>query len=208
MSFNTNPNRGDYGFSDMPFQNNNSSAPPPPSYSIKDDHYPHDKYQGVMSSSQVNPVNREAKFREIINKHEISNEFSRRLQLLNGFKIVFVFDDSGSMNTILQDSPLNTTNTLFRATRWDELQYFANISIDIASLFDPNGSDVYFLNRTPTPVLNVRQPEDLRAYFAQKPNGFTPLSRVLMNVLADNSAAQLNERKLLVIIATDGEVYF
>lgn len=41
---------------------------------------------------------REERFREIIEKHEISVDFSQRLQQLQGFKIVFIFDDSGSMN--------------------------------------------------------------------------------------------------------------
>jgi hypothetical protein len=174
----------------------NGSAPPPP--------YQKEEEFNNVSPSQVT-LSRESRFREIINKHEISNEFSSRLQLLNGFKIVFIFDDSGSMQTVLQDSPLNTSNTLFRATRWDELQYFASISLDIASLFDANGSDVYFLNRTPSPVRNVHNIADIQQYFAHKPHGFTPLSRVLTTVLEDNAPHRLCEKKLLIIIATDGE---
>lgn len=53
-------------------------------------------------------LTREEKFRIIVNKHEISQQFSSKLQKLNSFKIVFVFDDSGSMNTILEESPLNS----------------------------------------------------------------------------------------------------
>ena len=202
MSYNY-QDRNNIGFGGVGLDAN---APPPP---YKESYYAggNNNVNDQQNSNNTNnsPLNREDKFREIIRKHEISVEYANRLQQLNGYKVVFIFDDSGSMNTTLQDSPLNTSNTLFRATRWDELQYFSNIALDIASLFDPNGSDVYFLNRSPSPVKNVRDPSDLRAYFAQKPNGFTPLSRVLMNVLNDNNANRLGEKKLLIIIATDGE---
>ena len=40
--------------------------------------------------------------------------------------------------------------------------------------------------------------------FRERPQGFTPLPRVLDNVLNDTSML-LNEKKLLIIIATDGE---
>ena len=49
------------------------------------------------------------------------------------------------MNSVLNDSPLNAG--LFKATRWDELQHFAKISIDIANVFNTEGVDVHFLNR-------------------------------------------------------------
>ena len=52
---------------------------------------------------------------------------------------------------------------------------------------------------------NVSQPGDLAAHFTLKPNGFTPLARVLKNVLTDNMAPDQSEKKLLIIIATDGE---
>jgi hypothetical protein len=164
---NRNNFRTELGFSDVLLQS--EGAPPP---------YKEEE-AFITENSNENESNREDRFRSIIRKHEISNEFSARLQQLNGFKIVFIFDDSGSMNTTLNESPLNTSNTLFKATRWDELQYFANISIDIASLFDQNGSDVYFLNRQPSPIRQVRRPFDLNPYFKnQRPNGFTPLSSV------------------------------
>lgn len=39
----------------------------------------------------------------------------------------------------------------------------------------------------------------------EPPNGYTPLPRVLNTLLSENKQSNLNERKLLVIIATDGE---
>lgn len=117
-------------------------------------------------------LRRENKLKELIKKYDISPFFYQKLQILQGFKIVFIFDDSGSMNTPLLDSPLNNKNKLFNATRWNELQYFANISLEIASLFDQEGSDVYFLNRSIlAPYQNVRSAEDIADYFEEKPQG-------------------------------------
>lgn len=112
-----------------------SDIPPPNYQSVAED----GQQQGVH---RVNPelfASREEKYRDIVNKHEINIEYAQRLQLLQGYKIVFVFDDSGSMNTPLSESPLNNQDTLLKATRWDELQYFAKISVEIATLFDPEG---------------------------------------------------------------------
>lgn len=116
---------------------------------------------GFVDDPYMKSLSREDKFRHIVRKFEISNEFSARLQQMVGFKVVFVFDDSGSMNTVLQDSPLNNSSTLFRATRWDELRYFAQIAVQIACLFDQQGCDVYFLNRQPSPVRRVTDPSQL-----------------------------------------------
>jgi hypothetical protein len=68
------------------FQNNQQLPTQPPPYSLNPDH---EKAQ------------KEHKYREIINKHEISHFFSQKLQILFSFKIVFIFDDSGSMNTVI-----------------------------------------------------------------------------------------------------------
>ena len=113
---------------------------PPPPYQLESD------TNKPLKSDQLNDSNCE-KLQEIILRHEISDDFAGRLQQLQGFKIVFIFDDSGSMSTTLQDSPLNNTGSFHKATRWDELQYFSSIAVEIAALFDPQGCTVYFLNR-------------------------------------------------------------
>ena len=56
----------------------------------------------TTNNSMTKEASREAIYREIITKHEINNDFANRLQQLQGFKVVFIFDDSGSMNTVLQ----------------------------------------------------------------------------------------------------------
>lgn len=180
------------------------SAPPPP---YPEPYYdPSVKYPAPNDYGLTQETNesREQKFRNIVNKHEISLDFSQRLQQLQGFKIVFIFDDSGSMNAPLMESPLNNNNTLLKATRWDELQYFSKISIEIATLFDPEGCSIYFLNKKPSPVLNIKNEFQVEQLFRDKPQGFTPLPRVLDQVLDDNNM-YLNEKKLLIVIVTDGE---
>lgn len=72
-----------------------SSAPPPP----------YQQFAGAPNP-QYQP-SREDRYQAIINKHEISQQFASKLQKLNTFKIVFVFDDSGSMSSPLEESPLN-----------------------------------------------------------------------------------------------------
>lgn len=165
---------------------------------------PFDQPPSYNSTNPNNPIPinlREQKFSEIILKYEISRFFSDKLQLLNMFKVVFIFDDSGSMNATLSDSPLN--NGLLKATRWDELQYFSRISLEIANIFNQNGTDVYFLNR---PIArSIKSSDQLLPYFQNKPAGYTPISKVLRTVLAENHPSMLSECKLLIIIVTDGE---
>jgi hypothetical protein len=59
----------------------------------------------------------------------------------------------------------------------------------------------------PSPIRNVKKPADLVEHFNVKPNGFTPLARVFDTVLADHSPIILNEKKLLIILATDVSVF-
>lgn len=183
----SNPNRDKYGFSGLPSPNYDQSYSYPP--------------------PQTPPqISREDLFRSIVQKYEISHDNANKLQHLTGFKIAFIFDDSGSMNSQLDESPLNNTSgTNLKATRWNELEYFANISIEIANLFDQDGCDVYFLNRQP-PVKNIKNVQEFIGYFKQiKPSGYTPLTRTLDSVLRDNSSLASYEKKLLIIIVTDGE---
>jgi len=124
----------------------------------------------------------ESQFKEIMQKHRISLFFAKKLKNLNSFKIVFILDDSGSMNTILEESPLNKGS--FKATRWDELQEFIKISIEIASVVNPEGCDVYFLNRRM--VKNVKKPEDIASSFKRKPSEFLSISNCVFEQSIQN----------------------
>jgi hypothetical protein len=51
----------------------------------------------------------------------------------------------------------------------DELKQTVSIVVDLASVFDPDGVDVYFLNREP--VFHVQNSEQLVPIFAIPPSG-------------------------------------
>jgi len=51
----------------------------------------------------------------------------------------------------------------------DELKQIASIVVDLASIFDPDGVDIYFLNREP--MLHVRNSSELENMFAMEPEG-------------------------------------
>ena len=85
-----------------------------------------------------------------------------------------------------------------KATRWNELQYFAKISLEIANLFNDAllGTDVYFLNKPP--VKNICDIDRFITYLKQlTPNGYTPLNKVFNLVLNDN-VNTVKEKKLLM----------
>ncbi len=161
----------------------------------------------LPQATNLNSNNKKKQLQDIINEYEINKKYAQKLQILQDFKIVFILDDSGSMNTPLKESPLlsnnNNSNLNKKITRWDELHYFSNIMLEIANFFNPNGCDVYFLNRTSN--MNVKDKEHLsRLFLLESPQGFTPLTSKLNEVLNDN-LFQLINRKLLIIIITDGE---
>ena len=158
-------------------------------------------YEAFHNQQNQSPLSREEQYKRIVTKFEISQEYSARLQKLTGCKIVFIFDDSSSMNSALNDSPLNG-NRMIKATRWEELEYFAGISIEIVNFFN-DSTDVYFLNKPP--IRNINNTDSLLNFLKEnKPNGFTPLNRIFNQVLGDN-IGYVREKKLLIIILTDGE---
>ncbi|CAF0763359.1 unnamed protein product [Adineta steineri] len=164
------------------------TAPPPA--------YPSNQV-GFNSLSQTNDE-RMSKFQYLVNLYEINREFATRLRGLEGYEIAFIVDDSGSMNTPLGDlsGPFD-----HNPTRWDELRRTVSIVVDIASVFDPDGVDIFFLNREP--MRNVKNAEELKPVFAMPPSGPTPIARVLRHVL-QTKQLEVQERKLLILIATDG----
>jgi hypothetical protein len=88
-----------------------------------------------------------------------------------------------------------------RPTRWAELKQTVGIVAEIACCLDRDGIDVYFLNRGS--VKHVTSQEQVINAFAANPEGGTPLARTLQQVLNDK-AAIIPEKKLLIVIATDG----
>ncbi|CAF4170200.1 unnamed protein product [Adineta steineri] len=117
----------------------------------------------------------------------VSDFFASALPDLYGYEIVFICDDSGSMNTELSDVSGPYTKP---PTRWDELKQTVSVVITLANIFDRNGVDIYFLNRKP--VFNVRNSEELISIFARPPEEY-------------HKKKEIEEGRLLILLATDGE---
>ena len=142
------------------------------------------------------------KLRVLAQRFEIRPDFVARLRALEGFTIVMICDDSGSMNTPVDAAP-GASPFAARATRWSELCETVGVVCELATALSDRGVDVHFLNRPP--MLGVTQAQQLQVAFTHAPpQGFTPLTRALRHVL-ELSREALRERKLLVMIATDGQ---
>ena len=156
-------------------------------------------YEAIdMDKVYYKPLDR---LKQISAQYEINHDHITNLYQLQNFEIVCIIDDSGSMNNPIV---ANTVNFSEPSTRWDELKSKIGIVVDIASCFDPDGIDVYFLNKQP--LKNINKSEQLfnSAQFNTPPAGGTPLAKCLNTVLFDKKDV-VKERNLLIIIATDGE---
>jgi hypothetical protein len=141
-----------------------------------------------------------AKLRTLAAQYEIRPDSVSRLRQLEGFAIVMICDDSGSMATPVSEGGDPYAK---RRSRWDELCSTASIVCELGTALTERGVDVHFLNRPP--LLNVTSASQMNAAFSfAPPAGFTPLTRALQHVLSSYREA-LRERKLLIVIATDGQ---
>ena len=87
-------------------------------------------------------------------------------------------------------------------TRWDELKDFVKIILEVGTIFDPRGIDIYFLNRRPIyHVMNLNSVDEI---FQNPPRGYTPLVHVLKNIFQLPSTRRDHDKKVLVFVATDG----
>jgi len=143
------------------------------------------------------------KLREVCGRYEIRLDFAAKLRQLESFDIVLLLDDSGSMATAATAVDASPGDDTFgrRATRWSELQRYCNTVVDLAAALDADGIDVRFLNRPGfSRVANMAQ---VAPAFAP-PSGGTPLATAVSGILREK-AQVIAERKLLLVIATDGE---
>jgi hypothetical protein len=138
---------------------------------------------GYINQNQANIIN-------IFHKYDIMETMINKLEILKITEVVIIADDSSSMDARTE-----------LGTRWTELQKFISIALDVVSSQNPNGIDIYFLNKK-YPFQKVTNIEQLREVFNKKPNGVTPLTKTLNEVIADK--AEL-DKKVLVLIITDGE---
>ena len=134
--------------------------------------------------------NKSQKINTLFNKYEISSLFREKLEKLQDFKIVFIIDDSGSMNTPIDDGGPH-------ATRWEELKDVVKTAIDIGSIY--NTLDINFLNRDG--LMNVSDFSQISYYFDSSPSGRTPLTKALNSVIQRYNNSN---QPILLVIATDG----
>ncbi|CAF3375780.1 unnamed protein product [Rotaria sp. Silwood2] len=164
------------------------SAPPPPPYyeHVNDNRHLYPDPHSTRNDSESRDSYM-ANFNKFVNRYEISKAFADRLHALRGCEIVFICDDSGSMT-----APIGEMNDPFgkQVTRWDELKRIVSIVVDLANVFDPDGIDVYFLNREP--IFHVHDSSELDNLFAVAPE------------VLHEKRNHIYERKLLLLIATDG----
>ena len=140
------------------------------------------------------------KLKAFCTRHEIASSSVVKLRQLEAYDIVCVCDDSGSMNTPIDQELIDPYAK--QMTRWDELCKAMIVIIELATCLDKSGVDIYFFNRAP--LLNVTSIEQIRHYFLELPQGYTPTTRTLQYVFQEK-APVLAEGKLLCILATDGQ---
>jgi hypothetical protein len=142
------------------------------------------------------------RYKELCEDHGINPMFANRMWRLQGYHIIIICDDSGSMNspsnpTVSREDPYDPPKT-----RWDELKQTVGLIIDIATCVNQDGVDVYFLNREGKE--NVTHKNDLEDIFSKVPTKYnlTPIVPKLREVLSKNNS---DYSKRLIILATDGE---
>ncbi len=144
-----------------------------------------------------------AKLREVCARHEIRPDFAAKLRQLEEYEIVALFDDSGSMATQVKPLPGAFQDPFSPIpTRWSEAKLHASITVDLAACLDPDGIDIRFLNRPG--FTNVATSAQVGGAFQPPPGGYTPLVRAVQAIF-EEKAAVIRERKMLLIILTDGQ---
>jgi hypothetical protein len=140
------------------------------------------------------------KLKTIAQQYEINPDIVQKLRQLEDFDICLLLDDSGSMASVLKANP---TDPYAKAmTRWDEMKQAGIIITELASCLDADGVDVFFLNRPP--IRGVSSANQITVAFQHPPQGFTPTTRTLSTIFQEK-AAVIKERKLLIVLITDGQ---
>jgi hypothetical protein len=158
-----------------------------------------------VPSAPVAPMDytamRLAKLRDVCARYEIRPDFAAKLRQLEEYEIVALFDDSGSMATQVKKTGWQDPFAPI-PTRWSEAQLHATITVDLAACLDPDGIDIRFLNRPG--FSRIATSQQVAGAFAPPPTGYTPLVRAMQSIF-EEKATVLRERKMLLIILTDGQ---
>ena len=159
--------------------------------------------------SQSWDVYKRTDFDRICGQLEITEYYAKEFRHVAGRKIVFIIDNSGSMNLYLKNT---STIQLRPVRRYDELIEFIRIAVPILALDSPIGVDLWFLNpiQIPGTQTNMQYFPNIQAWsqiehlFNIPPNGSTPMVDILTKCMTMYHSC-IDEQGLLFLILTDGE---
>lgn len=152
--------------------------------------------------------------------HGINPRYWAMLNVMKIFNFAFVIDNSGSMDLEIDNSELPRG----KRRRYDELLFNSTRMLDICTMLDSDGIDVYTINSITSSLPqekstnasfygskfgNVKSVQDMEAIFAAAPDHSTPLSEAVRAAIMDNKAVNTYSSKpkkpLMLLVATDGE---
>jgi len=151
---------------------------------------------------------KEELFQEFATKFEIRNNFAQQLSLLKKFKIVFLYDDSGSMTEPAYTAEFASPGQRI-PSRFEETATMAKDILDGCCILSDDPVDIYFMNGDSVRGCDkvktgVRSFSEIQYMFERIPQGITPTIASLEQIIANNQLMLHGERNLLVFIATDG----
>jgi len=135
-------------------------------------------------------------FEKYVKRNELTHDVATKLKnVLGRCKIVLLADDSGSMESEIKEPNGKVT------TRWQELKTLAAKLVELITVTNEDGLDIYFLNRGQ--MFGVKDLFKLADIFSAQPSGGTPLGQRIEQIRTDNNAI-LNRKELLILTITDG----
>lgn len=160
-----------------------------------------------VNTEHTEQQQQKARFDDFVKQHELTKKVSDQLYyVLTNCEIVLICDDSASMQQVMREDggQQNNKNTANQTTRWTELRKLAAEVIKFVTATNPNGLDIYFLNRAT--IQNVTGINGLQTVFSEKPTGATPLLGKLRQVYNDKlNIINTTNKQLLIIVLTDGQ---
>ena len=148
-----------------------------------------------MSSFEAVHTN-SREWNEICTKYNISDATRQELNLWKDLEIVIICNDWGMMT---QRPPIGSSDS---SNRWERLKKGVKMLIEIITVVNNHGCDIYFTNRKALKHLKRNHRDVINEAFSEAPRGCGKMTSVLKQINADKFGYAL-ERKLLIIILTD-----
>jgi len=155
----------------------------------------------LQQPAQQSFEDRISRLQGVLDSYEITIGQADELTILRDYQIVVLADDSESMLKSAQPPGARSLVDV-GTSRWQELSQVCSQLVELACCLGEHGVDIHFLHRDP--LLGVASARDQRfaESFARNPDGKnTPLVEKLQHIASSAS----NERKILLILMTDGE---